>query len=352
MRPLKIKTGSINVKKKPDIKNILCLIAGSILAACMLSAVPACVPTYPKEELPGAVKEVCKIEYDMDVEVTVVGSTMGIYYPMTGLLDAGLGVSEEAWDTISNLLLIASRVVLSTDADIQFYCVITQDARLPELQVVIIKYVGDVKRSMYQNISRTESFKRTLFSINLTPQAEKERSIERIFDKLHVEDQTRQKVLDEFFRSPPTKLSDIGYWRGNFYLKNITMGEFLAAQIANRIKIDFRADQDLMEMFDYRTAESSFGSANGKKNAFFLKFKIADQSAEGSPEDMRLRKVQEIIKIANRVVAGYKFKNFEFLSMDDQLENVNLSVSGENVYDFNAKKMSIKEIVQAPPGYF
>ena len=340
------------MKRKLDIKNILYLAMMGVFAAGILAMIPACVPTYPKEELPMAVKEVCKIEYDMDVEVTVVGSTMGIYYPMAGLLDAGLGVSEESWEAISNLLLIASRVVLSTDADIKFYCVITQDVRLPELQVVIIKYVDDVKRSMYRSISRTESFKRTLFSINLTPQAEKERSIERIFDKLHVEDHTRQKVLDEFFRSPPTKLSDIGYWRGNFYLKNITMGEFLAAQIANRIKLDFRADKDLAAIFDYRTAESFFGPANGEKNAFFLKFKIADQSTSESPADLRIKKVREIIEIANRVVAGYKFRNFEFLSMDDQLENVNLSVSSEDVYNFNKKKMSVREIVQAPPGYF
>ncbi len=112
---------------------------------CAVMAIPACAPTYPKEKLPEAVKEICKIEYDMDVDVTVIGGTMGIYYPMKGLLDPGMGISEGSWDKISNLLLIASRVVLSTDADIKFYCVITQDARLPELQVIIIKYVDDIK---------------------------------------------------------------------------------------------------------------------------------------------------------------------------------------------------------------
>ncbi len=310
----------------------------------------ACVPTYPKEQLPEMVKKICKIEYDMDVEVAVDGSTISIYHPMEGLLDANMGISEDAWDQISNLILIASRVVLSTDADIKFYCVITQDARLPELQVVIIKYVEDVKRSMYRNISRGESFKRTLFSINLTPQAKKERTIEKVFNKLGVDEDTRQKVLEEFFRSPPVKLSDFGYWRGKFYIRDITLEEFLADQISNRIKLDFRSDKNLSEKFKYKTSEGLFVSTE-VGNAFIVKFKISDQSDD---EEIKLReeKIGKILKIVNTVVYGYKFKNFSFLEMEDQLENVKLRVSMDNVYELERKHLEVKEVVRAPSGYF
>jgi len=324
-------------------------VAALLTAAVM--CLPACVPTYPREKLPEAVKEVCRLEYDMNVDVSVVGDTIGIYYPMEGLLDAGLGISSEAWDGISNLILVASRVVLSTDADIKFYCVITQDARLPELQVVIIKYVGDVKRSMYRNISRNESFKRTLFSINLTPQAEKERSVEKVFTKLGVEGEAKQSVMEEFFRSPPTKLSDIGYWRDRFYLKNITMEEFLAAQIANRVKLDFRGEKHLDKIFDYKTSEGAFISAGGVRS-FLLKFKIADQGESTELSNLRVKKIQEIMRIANEVVLGYKYRKFDFLAMEDQMENVRLKVIEADVYDFNKKRLSVEEIVHAPAGYF
>lgn len=318
----------------------------------ILLAASACMPTYPREKLPEAVKWVCKSEYNMDVDVTVVGSTMGIYYPMKGLLDAGMGISENAWDNISNLLLIASRVVLSTDADIKFYCVITQDKRLPELQVVIIKYVEDVKHGMYRNISRSESFKRTLFSINLTPQAKKERSIEKVFERLGVSEDTKNNVLNEFFKSPPTRLSDIGYWRGEFYLKNITLEEFLAEQIANRIKLDFRGDKKLGEVYDYRASEGTFIS-RGDQKFFLIKFKILDQKEDKENEEsLRLRKIREIMHIANVVVYGYKFQNFDFLILQDQLENAQLKVTEQDVYDFGKKKLSVKDIVQAPAGYF
>ncbi|MGB2599989.1 MAG: hypothetical protein WBB86_03160 [Candidatus Omnitrophota bacterium] len=333
-------------------KNLTILATAMALVVCAALLLPACMPTYPKEKLAETVREVCRIEYNMEVDVVVKGSTMGIYYPMKSLLDVGLGINKDAWDDISNLVLVASRVVLSTDADIKFYCVITQDARLPELQVVIIKYVEDVKRGMYRNISRNESYKRTLFSINLTPQAKKERSIEKVFDKMEIEEKTREKVMDEFFRAAPTKLSDVGYWRGRFYLKDITMEEFLAAQIANRVKIDFRTEKNLTEIFDYKSAEGSFMSSKGKRY-FLLQFKIADKAPkEESLTDPRVEKVQEIVRIANEVVYGYKFKDFDFMEMFDQYENVKLWINEKDIYDFNRKKLPVKEIVHAPPSYF
>ena len=345
------KKSGINLRKYGSenifIRAVFCFSVSAIL----LFSAGCGTPSFPKDKLPEAVKTVCKAEYDMDVEVTVKGNTMGIYYPMKGLLDAGLGISSEAWDTISNLLLIASRVVLSTDADIKFYCVIAQDARLPELQVVIIKYVTDVKFGMYQNISRSESFRRTLFTINLTPQAKKERSIEKIFNNFSVEEGTRQGVMDDFFRSPPTRLSDIGYWRDRFYLKDITMEEFLAAQIANRIKLVFRGEEELKKLFDYENVESDFVSTDEMK-VFLVKFNIADQNVNENEENQNQRKVEEILKIANDVVLGYKFKNFDFLMLEDQLENASLKVTEQNVCNFSKKKESVKNVVQAPPGYF
>lgn len=323
----------------------------SIFLTATVLFLPACVPSYPKEKLPEAVKTVFKSEYDMNVDVTVIDSTMGIYHPMKGLLDVSLGISEEAWDSISNLILVASRVVLSTDADIKFYCVITQDARLPELQVVIIKYVDDVKRSMYRNISRSESFKRTLFSINLTPQAKKERSIGKVFDKLGVAEGTRQKVMEEFFRSPPTRLSDIGYWRGNFYLKNITLTEFLAAEMANRIKLDMRGEKELEEKFNFKNAEGTYVKTAQDKY-FLVKYKV---QSIGKPEEagkLQEQKVYEILKVVKTVVEGYKFRAFDFVILEDQLKNARIKVSKEVVMDLPKEWAGIESMVKAPEGYF
>jgi len=336
---------------RSGIKSLLIVSASIVFVVGSALFLSSCVPSFPKEKLPETIKEVCRIEYEMTVDVALSGSTLGIYYPMKGLLDVNLGISKEAWDKISNLILVASRVVLSTDADVKFYCVITQDEKLPEMQVVVIKYVDDIKRGMYRNISRDESFKRTLFSVNLTPQARKERAVEKVFNKLGLEEKTRESVLNEFFRSAPTKLSDVGYWREHFYLKDISMEEFLAAQIINRIKIDFRRDEELKKLYSYRSAEGDFYSEKDKK-FFLIKFKIADQQVSDEEINLREKKIEEIVRIANLVVTGYKFKNFDFMEMEDLLANVKLWVSSSDIYNFNEEDLPIKDIVKTSAKYF
>lgn len=321
------------------------------LSAVSVLFLSACQPTYPKEKLPEAIKKVCKDEYKMDVDVAIEGKTLGIFYPMKNLLDVSLGISEDSWERISNLILVASRVVLSTDAKIDFYCVITQDEKLPEMQVIIIKYVEDIKHGMYQEISRDESFKRTLFSVNLTPQARKERSIEKVFDKMGLEEKTRENVLNEFFRSEPTKMGDIGYWRGNFYLKDISLEEFLGAQIANRIKIDFRGEKELLKLYDYRASEGGFLSdGNGKH--FIVKFNIFDQAVNNDKVNLHKRKIMEMLRIINEVADGYKFKDFNFVEMEDQIENVKFWVAAQDILSFNKKKTVVENVVKASGEYF
>ncbi|MBU0683023.1 MAG: hypothetical protein KJ864_01865, partial [Candidatus Omnitrophica bacterium] len=121
-------------------------------------------------------------------------------------------------------------------------------------------------------------------------------------------------------------------------------------QITNRIKLDFRREEDLLKLFKYETSESNFvASADGKK-VFFIKFKISPQSAEDA--DLNLMKIGEIIKIANDVVYGYKFKKFDFLMLEDQLSNAVLTIKEKDVFNFNKKRLSVKDVVEAPAGYF
>ena len=136
-----------------------------------------------------------------------------------------------------------------------------------------------------------------------------------------------------------------------FYLKNITMPEFLSAQIANRIKIDFRSEKELSEKFDYKSVEGKFISEKGK-NYVLIKFKILDKFAGDDVTKPRIEKVEKIVEIASAVVYGYKFKDFDFMEMEDQYENVRLRVGEKDLYTYNKKKMPIEEIVRAPAGYF
>ena len=66
----------------------------------------------------------------------------------------------------------------------------------------------------------------------------------------------------------------------------------------------------------------------------------------------RVKKLQEILRIANDVVNGYKFKSFDYMLLEDQMENAQLTIDGKDVFDFNRKRLAVDEVVQAPANYF
>jgi len=198
------------------------------------------MPTYPKERFKESVIKLCKKEYKIDVKVETIGKTIAIYLPLQDLLDFNFAISKKASEQINDVILSVSRAALSTDANYDFYCIIAHDIKIPEIQIVIIKSVIDVKRFMLNDISRGEYSKRMLVDIRLNPQAQKERAVKEIFEKMTLDKKWQEDVMDDFFRSEPTGLGDIGYWNEKFYVKDISFSEFLAEEIANRIKMEFR----------------------------------------------------------------------------------------------------------------
>ena len=302
--------------------------------------------TYPKEKLKESIIKLCKDEYNLDIDVNVAGNTVAIYLPVMNLFDITLSLSESVQDKIQDVLLSASRVLLSTDADIKFYCVIAQDARLPEIQLVIIKYVDDVKRAFFRDISRGEYFKRTLVDINENPQAKKEKAITDVFGKMKLEKEWQDKVLDDFFRSPPSSMEGIGYWQGEFYIKNITLEEFLVEQMANRVKLRFREEENLKK-YAPKMITGKFIEENNTK--FFL-ISFNSESLLFVPGPVEKKAMEEeiftnVFEVVANVIYGYKFKDFDMAKIIENNFNTELIVSREDVYLFKRKKLPICAIL-------
>ena len=225
---------------------------------------------------------------------------------------------------------------------------IAQDIRLPEVQLVIVKYVDDVKKAYYQNISRGEYFKRTIIDMSENPQAKKEKAIEEVFEKMGLDENTREKVMDDFFRSEPSSLSGIGYWNGKFYMKDIDLKEFLAEQMANRIKTKFRESESL--------GRYSLGTANGKfvdenKVRFFLislsvesLLLIFDPAGKAEARDVVFKSA--FMEISD-VIRGYKFDDFDIVKIIEQNTNAKLAVSKYDMYLFKQKKLGMDAILGA-----
>jgi len=155
---------------------LLCLVF-----MCLVS-LTGCGPTYPKEKFADSIVKVCKREYKLDVKVTTVGKTVAIYLPLPELWDMTFSLTKKAGEEINNVILTVSRVSLSTDAKYDFYVVIAHDIRIPEIQIIIVKSVDDVKRFMLNDISRGEFSKRMLIDKRINPQAKKEHAIKEVFE--------------------------------------------------------------------------------------------------------------------------------------------------------------------------
>lgn len=324
-------------------KNLLLRLCLVIL---VLSLSAGCGPTYPKEKLAGSIVELCEKEYGVKVKSRIVGKTLAIFIPLPSLLDITLRINKRASDMIQDVILSASRVVLSTDAEIEFYCVIAQDIRFPELQIIVVKYVDDVKRAFFSDISRGEYFKRTLFDINLNPQSKKEKSIKTIFKKYNLDPELEEKVLDEFFRSQPIVLKDFGYWQNHFYIKDVTLPEFLAEQLSYRIRMRFRESEALSNKFLIKEINSSYKKSFDTAD-FSIYFdirlnEILKTLGEGSNKKVVFRNI--FVEIAD-CLYGYKFQDFDSVKIFDKNSISRLFVSKEDIYAFKKKRLGLDDIL-------
>jgi len=320
----------------------------SIVLLSLLSATGCGEVTYPKETLREAIIKLCAEEYNVDIDVSITGNTLAIYLPLMNLFDINLRLSEGAQEKVQDVLLGVSRVTLSTDADIKFYCIITQDVRIPEIQLVIIKYVDDIKRAFYRDISRGEYFKRTLIDMNENPQAKKEKAVMEVFEKMELEDELKNKVLDDFFRSTPSSLSGIGYWNEKFYIKDITFEEFLAEQMANRIKISF-GEKETLKNYVLNMITGTFTAENEKKS-FIINFTAEPLLFVKSPNKkiaIEHEIFQNVFEEASNVVYGYKFEGFDLVKMIEQNSSLRLEVSKDDIYLFKRGRLGIGALIGA-----
>jgi len=312
----------------------------------MLCATGCEEATYPKETLKDSIIELCAKEYGLDIDAKIIGSTLAIYAPIATLFDITMSLSESAEEKIQDILFSAARVVLSTDADIKFYCVIAQDIMIPEIQLVIIKYTDDIKKANYQYISREEYFKRTIIDINENPQAKKERAIIEVFAKMELEEELQTRVLEDFFRSPPATLEGIGYWNGEFYVKDITLEEFLAEQMAGRLKMRFTEEEDLRR-HSLRLINANFIEKE-KRRSFNVSFNaesmlfIVDPAARGP---MEKEIFSNAVEVTGNVIYGYKYEDFDLIEIIEKNTAGRILISKDDMYMFKKGKLGLEAIL-------
>lgn len=175
--------------------------------------------SYPESKIESAIKEICSKEYKVEnVEVKFAGKTIGVFLPLKKLfttdvrqeilsgrvanLESLFEPEPEAMERLENVLFTISRVLLSSDKEIDFYTLQATDVESTGLQLVLMGYVPDVRRVRLWDISRNEYRKRVLHELKFNRSVLWERPVRELLRDVAEFD--FEKIGKHYFSVPLT----------------------------------------------------------------------------------------------------------------------------------------------------
>ncbi len=169
----------------------------------MLMTLPACEQmgkvTYSEKGVEQSVIELCKKEYDLDVDVRIIGNTLGVYIPVEGLVDKKLRLDPDAGKKIENVALSIHRVTMSTDRPLKFYALTARDIKTTGAEFILIGHVYDVVRVRLLDISRGEYHKRIIRDFKFNPVVAGLEEIKKLMANLNKNPKFVQGLEDIFY---------------------------------------------------------------------------------------------------------------------------------------------------------
>ncbi|MFH1459816.1 MAG: hypothetical protein ABIG64_05525 [Candidatus Omnitrophota bacterium] len=254
-----------------------------------------CAPSYPRDKLISALKEICKKEYNIDVQAELVGKTIIVFVPLDELFDRQLDILPNAIEKIERVILSTSRVILSTDTKIDFYKIIAADTKTTAAEVILVRFMDDVYKFMYGWIKREDYSQRILWQINFNP------------------------VL----------LNNQDY---DFSGEEVFLADFLAQQISRRLDVIFASS------LVYKTKVAA------KYDDLQRQFNFSVIVARN--DNFKNVQVPIILKKANEVLQSYKFDNFERIFISNELLKNSYIILKKELKNYDS--VNIDELLTLP----
>lgn len=144
------------------------------LALGLAGMLASCGPSYPKGQVAQAVVDLCRREYQMDVQAALKESTIAVFLKAPHLFEAPVALAPDAdpqlltqqlkfsaggLEQLQHVALVVRRVIVSTDAPIEFYLVIIRDADQGQVELHWLGHILDLKRLNAYDISQGEFLK-------------------------------------------------------------------------------------------------------------------------------------------------------------------------------------------------
>lgn len=168
--PARSRSGGRPARRHPRLKapviSVRSLRLGVIGAAIALSgSLGACKPTYKQETIKESVRAMAEKETGLKVEVVEAGRTLGLRFRVPDLAGEISSGNEDLYRKMNSLFTILVRVALSSDVPPHFIILDIIDEERPLFRLMFTRYVDDVRRSMAETISYTDSQDRLIEEI-------------------------------------------------------------------------------------------------------------------------------------------------------------------------------------------
>ena len=233
----------------------------------------ACSPSYRQDQLVQALTTICATDYHLSVSARQVGQTFAVHLRHDGTLQqqgTKIGLAESANEVLGNVLEAIHRVILSSDARLNFYVVLVSDSTVPGAYLTVIRYVEDVRRANANMLPPTEFFHRTIFDL-------------------------------KFVSGQTLGLNELG-------LDDIQLEQFLSWQLARRIHTH------LTDALQRHGIPAEVGPCSGefRDGEFAFTLNVAPTPGQAGLDEALIQQVfQDATSVIAQVLSDYQFKRFE-----------------------------------------
>lgn len=286
---------------KSGVRNLLIVLFG-------LALLPACHPSYSRRAVGNKIKELAKIDYDLQVSVVDVGQTINVRYEVPNVVGELASEDQKLAKNIDNLMVVLSRVVLSADDPPDFFVVDVADADNPGLHFVLTRYVDDLRKMMAEGLSRSSFTDRLLMEFVINGK--------RVPYDPYEMDLVRLMLMGaEASYSGPQEEKE-------FETDEVSYPDFLAKVSANTMRRLFRENEKKVGGYVLRKVEAQFGSG---KFEIFLDL-VSKPRAKAPANWIDVKILPWVAKEAGNIFNSYRFKGFDSILVVEKNSGKLLSV--------------------------
>jgi len=228
----------------------------SVFTSCNPNA-----PTFPQELLRKHIQEICLSDYGIkDVEVAIAGKTLGVHLPLKKLfsndiqalmasgkiknVESLLELSPDAIEKIQDVMFTTSRVLISSDSDIEFYVLKATDYEGTGIEFILANYLEDVKRVRFWDIPLSEYYKRSFRDMKMNRSIFLKKPVLELFNG--VSTMKLPEIFKRYFTSKST-LRDISPFFYTILLEYEFKRNVQISLLSSKAKA-FKADEVLVYM--------------------------------------------------------------------------------------------------------